>query len=124
MNQQATRLPPGFCQATEKPLRKKPGPIRPARTACLPFGESDAEAHTAARVVQLDEHPGAVFVHRLHETPETLEISSVASGDLTGFARAGAIHDTADPTEDEPDATARACLIEGDDVVVNAAAWR
>ena len=56
---------------------------------------SDHDAALAAGVLQLDEHPGAVLVHRVHEPPEPLHVRKVSRGELAGFSRARAVHDSA-----------------------------
>ena len=63
-----------------------------AETGCSPPTD---DAALAAGVVQLDEHPGAVLVHRVHEPPEPLHVADVSRGELAGFARARAVHDSA-----------------------------
>ena len=49
----------------------------------------------AAGVVQLDEHSGAVLVHRVHEPPEPLHVRNISRGELAGLGRARAVHDPA-----------------------------
>ena len=56
---------------------------------------SDHDAALAAGVLQLDEHPGAVLVHRVHEPREPLDVRKVSGGELAGFRCARAVDDSA-----------------------------
>ena len=56
---------------------------------------ADQDAALAAGVLQLDEHPGAVLVHRVHEPPEPLHVRRVSRGELAGFSSARTVHDSA-----------------------------
>ena len=50
-----------------------------------------------------------------------LHVADVSRGELAGFARPRAVHDPAYPADDEPDSAPGPGLVEGDDVVIDAA---
>src|SRR5215469_4958191 len=78
----------------------------------------------AARMVELQEHLRAVFVHRVHQASESRHIPGVPGSQLARLARACSVHHAADPADNEANAPASARLIERDDVVTHATAWR
>ena len=76
------------------------------------------------RMMELDEDPGAILMHRIHESFETLEVTAMAGGQLVRLTHSGAVEDAAQTTDDKSDPTLRPRLVKGNGIVIDAPARR
>lgn len=72
------------------------------------------------RMMELDEDPGAILMHRIHESFETLEVTAMAGGQLVRLTHSGAVEDAAQTTDDKSDPTLRPRLVKGNGIVIDA----